>query len=121
MIPLGNLPVEQVAEHRGSRPAARRMGSRAARDPFALAQRIDQALAGICRLAKHRVRASAPRVDPARLVDAQNARTSLFAKPHSTRFPTAPTRLVFISAFGNLSFGAMKTCSVTVTYMARQA
>jgi hypothetical protein len=45
-------------------------------DPFALAQRIDQALAGIYQLANHRVRASAPRVDAARAVDAQNAPTS---------------------------------------------
>lgn len=45
-------------------------------DPFALAQRIDQALVGIYQLANHRVRASAPRVDAARAVDAQNAPTS---------------------------------------------
>jgi hypothetical protein len=45
-------------------------------DPFALAQRIDQALAEIYQLANHRVRASALHVDAARAVDAQNAPTS---------------------------------------------
>jgi hypothetical protein len=45
-------------------------------DPFVLAQRIDRGLARVYELANHRVRASAPRVDAARAVDAQNAPTS---------------------------------------------
>ncbi len=45
-------------------------------DPLVLARRIDQGLARVYDLANHRVRASAPRVDAARAVDAQNAPTS---------------------------------------------
>ncbi len=71
-------PLERVRQSTGIDAA--RVAALVARqqmlDPFALAQRIDQALAGIYQLANHRVRASAPRVDTARAVDAQNAPTS---------------------------------------------
>ena len=58
-------------------------------DPFALAQRIDQALAAIYQLANHRRRATAPRVDAARPVDAQNASTRS-VENHRTGFPQRP-------------------------------
>jgi hypothetical protein len=59
-------------------------------DPFALAQRIDQALAGIYQLANHRVRASAPRVDAARAVDAQHAPTSSLQNRTDRSFAQRP-------------------------------
>jgi hypothetical protein len=59
-------------------------------DPFALAQRIDQALAAIYLLANHR-RTSA-RVDAARPVDAQNASTRSLEN-HRAGFPQRPHAL----------------------------
>lgn len=67
---------------------------RARLDPFVLARRIDDGLGRVYHLANHRVRASAPRVDAARAVDAQTASTSSlqnrpdrgFAqRPHASR------------------------------------
>jgi hypothetical protein len=56
-------------------------------DPFALAQRIDHALAAIYQLANHR-RATA-RMDAARPVDAENASTRSLENPR-TGFPQRP-------------------------------
>ena len=50
-----------------------------------------------------------------RAVDAQNAPTSC-AKPHKTRFRTAPTRAFLRARSGHPIDGATKDGSVTVTY-----
>ena len=77
-------PFERVREC----PGADRMKVHALRrlqatlDPFALAQRIDHGLARVYQLANHRVRASAPRVDAAGPVDAQNAVFHSAHTPH---------------------------------------
>ncbi len=95
-------PLERVRQASAADPArvAALVELQRTLDPFALAQRIDQALAVIYRLANHRVRAPAPRVDAARPVDATNAPTRSSEKPEN-RFSTAPTRLVFNRSFGN--------------------
>ena len=59
-------------------------------DPFVLAQRIDHGLARVYDLANHRVRASAPRVDAARAVDAQNAPTSSLQNRTARGFAQRP-------------------------------
>jgi len=64
-------------------------------DPFALAQRIDHALAAIYRVATHR-RANA-RVDAARPVDAKNAPTRSLEN-HRAGFPQRPHASLFSSA-----------------------
>ena len=93
---------------------------RARLDPFVLAQRIDQQLAEVYRLANQRVSPAAPtkipRVDAARPVDAQHASTRSLQKPHRTRFRTATTHLCCSTISGNRNSGATMCRSVTVTY-----
>jgi hypothetical protein len=81
-------PLERVRQSPGVPPdrVAALMTLQMTTDPFALAQRIDQALAVIYQLANRR-RASA-RVDAARPVDAQNASTRSLET--TERFPQRP-------------------------------
>jgi len=85
-------PLERVRQSTGIDAArvAALVAQQQLLDPFALAQRIDQALAGIYQLANHRVRASAPRVDAARAVDAQNAPTSSLQNRTARGFAQRP-------------------------------
>jgi len=70
---------------------------RARLDPFVLAQRIDQGLADVYRLANHRVSpavpAKNPRVDAARPVDAQNASTRSLEHRPERGVPQRPRAL----------------------------
>ncbi len=70
---------------------------RARLDPFVLAQRIDQGLADVYRLANHRVSPAAPaknpRVDAARPVDAQNASTRSLEHRTERGVPQRPRAL----------------------------
>jgi hypothetical protein len=82
-------PLERVQQSTGAdqRRVATLVTLRQTTDPFALAQRIDRALAAIYQLANHR-RGSA-RVDAARPVDAQNASTRSLEN-HRAGFPQRP-------------------------------
>jgi hypothetical protein len=83
-------PLERVRQSPGVPPdrVAALMTLQMTTDPFALAQRIDQALAVIYQLANRR-RASA-RVDAARPVDAQNASTRSLENRTERGFPQRP-------------------------------
>ena len=90
-----HTPLERVRESTGIHAArvAALVTLQQTLDPFALAQRIDHALAAIYQLANHRVRATAVRVDAASAVDAQNAPTSAVqtvqtAVSHSAHTPS---------------------------------
>jgi hypothetical protein len=85
-------PLERVQQSAGIHAArvAALVALQQRLDPFALAQRIDQALVEIYRLANHR-RVSA-RVDAARPVDAKNASTRSVENPRAG-FPQRPHAL----------------------------
>jgi hypothetical protein len=87
-------PLERVVACDAPAPASLRalQQLRAELDPFALAQRIDQALARVYRLANQRVSPATknPRVDAARPVDAKNAPTRSLENRTERGFPQRP-------------------------------
>jgi hypothetical protein len=90
-------PLERVEAGAEADPAKLRAlrELRARLDPFLLAQRIDQQLAEVYRLANHRVSPAAPvkppRVDAARPVDAQSASTRSLENRIESGFPQRPS------------------------------
>ena len=92
-------PLERVEACAEAAPAQVRAlrQLRARLDPFILAQRIDQGLAGVYRLANQRVSPAAPaknpRGDAARSVDAKNAPTRSLETRTKRGFPQRPHAL----------------------------